>query len=126
MDVICDTSFLMVIASSQIKCIDIMETLLGKLYFLVPSTVISELKHLEKIAGDKRAKIARAAIELAISKFKVVEVVKSLYADDAIVEYAVRHECAAATIDKNLRNRLIANKILVLTLSRNKMIIANP
>jgi len=116
----------MVIASSQIKCIDIMETLLGKLYFLVPSTVISELKHLEKIAGDKRAKIARAAIELAISKFKVIEVVKSLYADDAIVEYAVRHECAAATIDKNLRNRLIANKILVLTLSRNKMIIANP
>lgn len=126
MDVICDTSFLMVIASSQIKCIDIMETLLGKLYFLVPSTVISELKHLENIAGDKRAKIARAAIELAISKFKVVEVVKSLYADDAIVEYAVKHECAAATIDKNLRNRLIANKILVLTLSRNKMIIANP
>jgi rRNA-processing protein FCF1 len=126
MDVICDTSFLMVIASSQIKCIDIMETLLGKFYFLVPSTVISELKHLEKIAGDKRAKIARAAIELAISKFKVVEVVKSLYADDAIVEYAVKHECAAATIDKNLRNRLIANKILVLTLSRNKLIIANP
>jgi uncharacterized protein len=126
MDVICDTSFLMVIASSQIKCIDIMETLLGKFYFLVPSTVISELKHLEKIAGDRRAKIARAAIELAISKFKVIEVVKSLYADDAIVEYAVKHECAAATIDKNLRNRLIANKILVLTLSRNKLIIANP
>ena len=59
MDVLCDTSFLMVIASSQIKRMDIIETLLGKLYFLVPNTVISELKRLEKVSGTKRSKIAR-------------------------------------------------------------------
>ena len=32
----------------------------------------------------------------------------------------------AATIDTNLRRRLIANEVLVLTLSRDKLVVANP
>jgi rRNA-processing protein FCF1 len=36
------------------------------------------------------------------------------------------NKCAVATIDTNLRRRLIANKVLVLSLSKDNLIIANP
>jgi rRNA-processing protein FCF1 len=35
------------------------------------------------------------------------------------------HKCATATIDTALRKRLIKNKILVITISNNRLLIAN-
>jgi rRNA-processing protein FCF1 len=35
-------------------------------------------------------------------------------------------KCAVATIDTNLRRRLIANQVLVLSLSEDNFIVANP
>jgi rRNA-processing protein FCF1 len=126
MDVICDTSFLMIIVSKTIKQIDKIEAQLGKLNFLIPDIVISELAHLEHKSGPKRSIIAKTAIEIVLSKFKIIEVIKSDHVDEAIIEYAVSHKCAAATIDKDLRRRLMLNGVLVLTLSRNRLIIVNP
>jgi rRNA-processing protein FCF1 len=53
-------------------------------------------------------------------------VAKAKHVDDSIIEYAVVHKCAVATIDTNLRRRLIATEVLVLTLSRDRLIVANP
>lgn len=54
MDVICDTSFLMVLVSVPIKCIDKVEKEIGNVNFLVPDIVIKELKHLEQTWVQKR------------------------------------------------------------------------
>jgi len=125
-DVLCDTSFLMVIVSKPIKQLGKIEAHFGRLDFLVPDMVFSELERLAEKAGPKRSTLARTAIEVARTKFKKVHVMHAQHVDDSIVEYAIRNKCAVATIDTNLRRRLIANEVLVLTLSRDRLIVANP
>ena len=125
MDILCDTSFLMVLVSKPIKQVARVESLLGRLDFLVPDIVRSELERLVEKAGPKRSTLAKTALELAKSKFKTVAVGKARHVDDSIIEYAVAHKCAVATIDTNLRRRLIATEVLVLTLSRDRLIVAN-
>jgi len=126
MNILCDTSFLMVLVSKPIKQVARVESLLGRLDFLVPDIVKGELERLVEKAGAKRSTLAKTALELAKSKFKTVAVGKARHVDDSIIEYAVAHKCAVATIDTNLRRRLIATEVLVLTLSRDRLIVANP
>jgi uncharacterized protein len=126
MEIICDTSFLMVLVSKPIKQVSKIESQFGRLDFLVPDVVQSELARLVEKAGPKRSNLAKTALELAKAKFRTVVLAMARHVDDSIIEYAVEHRCAVATIDTNLRRRLIANKVLVLTLSRDRLIVANP
>lgn len=126
MQVLCDTSFLMVLVSKPIKQVPRIESELGRLDFLVPDAVIAELERLEQKAGPKRSSLARTALELTREKFRQVKVSPASHVDDSIVEYALRTKCAVATIDTNLRRRLIASQVLVLTLSRDRLVVANP
>jgi rRNA-processing protein FCF1 len=126
MDILCDTSFLMVLVSKPIKQVAKIESLLGRLDFLVPDIVKGELERLAENAGPKRSTLAKTALDLAKAKFKTVAVAKARHVDDSIIEYAIAHKCAVATIDTNLRRRLISNEVLVLTLSKDRLIIANP
>ena len=121
MDVICDTSFLIVLVSTPIQRIEKVENDLGGLKFLVPNIVIEELKRLERKSGPKKSMIARTAINIANLKLKVVSVVNSHYVDDAIVHYASEHRCAAATIDRKLKRRLLSNNIAVITVTNNNL-----
>lgn len=126
MEILCDTSFLMVLVSKPIKQVAKIESQLGRLDFLMPDVAEGELLRLAEKAGPKRSTLARTALELAKAKFKKVTVVKARHVDDSIIEYAIKHKCAVATIDTNLRRRLIANEVLVLTLSNDRLIVANP
>ena len=126
MQVLCDTSFLMVLVSKPVKQVPKIESEFGRLDFLVPDIVIGELEKLEQKSGPKRSTLAKTAIELTRAKFRQVKVRKAAHVDDSIVEYALRNKCAVATIDTNLRRRLIASEVLVLTLSRDRLIVANP
>jgi rRNA-processing protein FCF1 len=125
MNVICDTSFLMVFATTPIGQVDKIEAYFGKLNFLIPDVVISELKDLEHKTGPKRSKMAKTAIEMSFSKFRVVNVAKSRHVDEAIIDYAINQKCAVATIDKDLRRRLMLNNLVVFTLSKNRLTVAS-
>ncbi|MEM2140737.1 PIN domain-containing protein [Nitrososphaera sp.] len=126
MKVLCDTSFLMVLVSKPIKHVERMEHEFGRLEFVVPDVVIDELKRLEEKAGPKRSTLAKTALAVAKARFTAVRVPKAAHVDDSIVEYATEKKCAVATIDTALRRRLIANNVLVLTLSRDRLTVANP
>lgn len=126
MQVLCDTSFLMVLVSKPLKQFAKIESQLGRFDFLVPDIVEAELEQLAENAGPKRSGLARTALEIARAKFRTVAVAPAKHVDDSIVEYAMVNKCTVATIDTNLRRRLIANDVLVLTLSKDNLIIANP
>jgi uncharacterized protein len=126
MKVLCDTSFLMVLVSKPIKQFAKIESQIGRLDFLVPDIVEGELERLVENAGPKRSGLAKTALELARTKFKIVAVASAKHVDDSIVQYAIANKCAIATIDTNLRRRLLANEVPVLTLSKDSLIIANP
>jgi rRNA-processing protein FCF1 len=116
----------MVLVSKPLKRIAKIESQLGRLDFLVPVIVEGELERLAKKAGPKRSGLARTALEIARAKFRIVAVAPAKNVDDSIVEYAMANRCAVATIDTNLRRRLIANEVLVLSLSKDNLIIVNP
>jgi uncharacterized protein len=126
MQVLCDTSFLIVLVSKPIKQLAKIESQFGRLDFLVPDIVEGELQRLARNAGPKRSRLAKTALELARAKFNTVAVAPAKHVDDSIIEYAMTQKCAVATIDTNLRRRLIANQVLVLSLSKDNLIIANP
>jgi rRNA-processing protein FCF1 len=126
MQVLCDTSFLMVLVSKPIKRVEKIESELGRLEFLVPDIVEGELERLAKNAGPKRSRLAKTALELGRAKFTTVVAAAAKHVDDSIIEYAITQKCAVATIDTNLRRRLISNQVLVLSLSKDNLIIANP
>lgn len=126
MQVLCDTSFLMVLVSKPIKRVGKIEAQFDRLDFLVPDIVVGELERLAQKAGPKRSTLAKTALELSMAKFRTVAVSPARHVDDSIIEYAVKNKCAVATIDTNLRRRLIASELLVLTLSKDRLIVANP
>ena len=126
MNVLCDTSFLMVLVSRPISQFEKVEMQLGKLNFLIPDVVIEELKKLEMRTGPKRSLLAKTAIEISNSKFRIIELPTYRQVDDAIIEYAKATKCAVATLDKNLKNKLQTFNTLVITLSRNRLVIVYP
>ena len=126
MDVICDTSFLIALVSNPIKCLDKVESEIGKLRFKVPSFVLDELNSVERKSGPKKSMIANTAISISKLKFEIMDIGKSKNVDIDILNYVTRNrKFAVATLDGILLNRLRTADVTTITLSKNKMIIAN-
>ena len=53
-EVICDTSFLMILASKNIKNISNLETELGTIEFIVPGMVVEELEKISQSTNLKK------------------------------------------------------------------------
>lgn len=126
MDVICDTSFLIALVSNPIRCLDKVESEIGKLRFKVPSFVLDELESVERKSGPKKAMIANTAIRISKLKFEIMDIGKSKNVDNDILNFVTRNrKFAVATLDGILLNRLRTADVTTITLSKNKMIIAN-
>jgi len=124
MDVLCDTSFLLIVVTNPIKMMDSVEKDFGKINFIVPDVVIDELGRLQQKSTMKKAKLAKLAMEIS-KKFPKVNTSKFKHIDDNILEYAYLHKCAVATLDKKLIKDLSAKNIIVISLRNNKMVIVN-
>ena len=121
-DIICDTSFLIILASKPIKKLDVLENNIGKIDFIVPSIVIDELNNLVSTASAKRANAAKLALELA-KRFKTIDL-QGRSADETIIYYVSKHRCYVATIDNVLKNKLKSNSMNVITLVNDRIIVA--
>ncbi|MFZ0366375.1 MAG: hypothetical protein WAL21_01700 [Nitrososphaeraceae archaeon] len=126
MEIICDTSFIIALVSNPIKCLDKVESEIGKLKFIVPTFVLDELDLIEKKSGPKKSMIANSAIRISKLKFEIKDIGKSKNVDKDILNYATRNKrFGVATLDGKLLNRLKMAEVTTITLSKNKMIIAN-
>jgi len=126
MEIICDTSFLIALVSNPIKCLDKVEYEIGKIKFIVPTFVLDELESIKKKSGPKKSMIANTAIRISKLKFEIMDIGKSKNVDNDILNYVTRNrKFAVATLDGILLNRLRTADVTTITLSKNKMIIAN-
>lgn len=126
MEIICDTSFIIALVSNPIKCLDKVENEIGKLKFIVPTFVLDELELIKKKSGPKKSMIANTAIRISKLKFEIKDIGKSKNVDKDILNYATRNKrFGVATLDGKLLNRLKMAELTTITLSKNKMIIAN-
>lgn len=125
MNILCDTSFLMVLVTKPIQLLDSIVIEYGKINFLIPDVVIEELKRLVHNPSYKSSLSAKTVLEIT-KKFEIINTKKLNYTDDSIIDYAINYKCAVATMDKNLIQRLISSKIMVFSLRNNKLLIMNP
>ena len=125
MNILCDTSFLMVLVTKPLKLLDNIVMEYGKINFLIPDVVIDELVNLVNNSTYKTSQNAKTVLEVT-KRFEIINTKKLNYADDSIVDYALNYKCAVATMDKNLIQRLISSKVMVFSLRNNKLLIMNP
>ena len=125
MNILCDTSFLMVLVTKPIKLFDSIVIQYGKINFLIPDVVIEELKSLVHNPSHKSSLSAKTVLEIT-KKFEIINTKKLNYTDDSIIDYAINYKCAVATMDKNLIQRLISSKVMVFSLRNNKLLNMNP
>ena len=126
MEIVCDTSFLIALVSSPIKCLDKIENELGKLTFIVPTFVLDELESIKRKSGPKKSMIAKTAICISKLKFEIKDIGKSKNVDNEILNYVTKNRrLAVATLDGKLLKSLKMADVTTITLSKNRMIIAN-
>lgn len=118
-ELILDSSFLIVLTSSNLSEDLPLDALLSPYKILVPEAVSEELKTLSK-GGSARAKSARVALE-ATKNYQIVESEKR-NTDDILVELAQKRNAIVATLDSELIANLRAAEVPVLTLRRNRLV----
>ncbi|MEE8479413.1 MAG: PIN domain-containing protein [Candidatus Neomarinimicrobiota bacterium] len=118
-DVICDTSFLIHLATKKIKNIDNLETEIGQINFVIPDTVKNEL---EKLCTNENKKLEAKATLNFIKNLRTIPILGN-YADDALVSYVKEHGGMIATMDKELKNKAKSLGSSIITLSSDRIIL---
>ncbi len=118
-DVICDTSFLIHLATKKIKNIDNLETEIGQINFVIPDIVKNEL---EKLCTNKNKKLEAKATLNFIKNLRTIPI-SGNYADDALVSYVKEHGGMIATMDKELKNKAKSLGSSIITFSSDRIIL---
>ena len=140
MEVISDTSFLMVLCYDPVKNLDALESRFGKLVWLIHPETINELVQLEKTAGIKRSKIASLSLKIINDRIKrgdfkyldnnelnklELPQQSSSTVDSTLLNISAEKRRPLATIDKNLIKRALKKGVDVITLKNNRIIFVN-
>ena len=118
-EVICDTNFLIHLATNRIKNIDNLDVEIGQITFVVPQVVKNELFELEKKPEKKQE------IELTlnyIKKFKIIPIFGS-FADEELINYVSNNRAIVATMDKELKKQIKNNGGSIMSFSNNKIVL---
>lgn len=117
--VICDTSFLFLLATKRIKNIDSLDTEIGSLEFVVPEAVVSEL---ERLSGkEEKSNESKQTLEL-INNFTKIPI-QGNDADSAIIQHIKNNGGIVATVDKELKKMIKKHNGSVISLSNNRIVL---
>ena len=118
-DVICDTSFLIHLATRKIKNLDSIYTEIGNIEFVVPLVVLNELEQLTK--NQDKQHDASKTLEF-VRDMKNIEILGK-FADNAISEYIQKHGGMVATMDEGLKNKIKNLKGTIISFSNDKIVL---
>ena len=118
-EVICDTSFLIHLATNRIKNLDNLDVEIGQISFVVPQVVKNELFELEKNPGKKQD--AQLTLNY-IKNLKIIPILGS-FADKELLDYVLKNRVIVATMDKELKKQIKNNGSSIMSFSNNKIIL---
>jgi len=101
-EVICDTNFLIHLATRRIKNIDNLDMEIGSISFVVPEVVSNELIKLQEIP-EKNQEITMTLN--FIKKFKIISI-NGTYADQELINHVKNNRSIIGTMDKVLKNKI--------------------
>jgi len=118
-DVICDTNFLIHLATRRIKNIDNLDVEIGQITFVVPQVVQNELSEL--IKNPTKSKEIQLTLNY-IRNFKVIPI-SGTFADKELLEYVSKNNSIIATMDKELKKKIKRYGSSIMSLSRNRIVL---
>ena len=120
-EVICDTSFLIHLATNRIKNLDNLDVEIGQITFVVPQVVINELSVLEK-KPEKKQDIE--STQNYIKSFKIIPIQGS-FADKELLDYVSKNRAIVATMDRELKKQIKNNGSSIMSIHNDKIILEN-
>jgi len=118
-EVICDTSFLIHLATKRIKNIDNLDVEIGQVTFVVPQVVQNEL--FELIKNPQKNQTAITTIDF-IKNFKTIPI-SGNFADKELINYVKKNHVIIGTMDKELKKQIRENGGSIMSFSNDKIIL---
>ncbi len=118
-EVICDSSFLIHLATKKIKNIDNLETEIGEIQFIVPDVVRKELQRLCENKSKRQAVLLTLDF---IKKLKILQI-SGNYVDESLVSYVRENGGIIATVDKELKNKVKELGGSIISLSNDRIVL---
>lgn len=118
-EVICDTSFLIHLATRRIKNVDRLDVEIGQITFVVPQVVMTELSRLAENPAKSRDALDTLQY---VRNFKKIPITGE-FADGEILRHVSAHGGVVATVDANLKRRVKECGGTVMSLSRDSIIL---
>lgn len=118
-EVICDTSFLIHLATRRIKNIDNLDTEIGSISFVVPEVVKNELIKLQNNLEKKQE------IETTLNYIKKLKIIsiQGNFADKELLDYVKNNRSIIGTMDKALKKQIKQAGSSILSFSQDKIIL---
>ena len=118
-EVICDTNFLIHLATRRIKNIDNLDMEIGSISFIVPEVVKNELIRLQEIPEKNQ----EVSITLNfIKNFKIISI-NGTYADEELIDYVKNNRSIIGTMDKGLKNKIKKLDSSILSIHNDKIVL---
>ena len=118
-EVICDTNFLIHLATKRIKNIDNIDVEIGPMTYVVPKVVEDELFNLKNDIKKKQDILATLNF---IKNFKIVPI-HGKFADKELINYVKNNGGIIGTMDKELKKEIKNNCGSIISFSSDKMVL---
>ena len=118
-EVICDTNFLIHLATRRIKNIDNLDVEIGQITFVVPQVVKNELSKLAK--NPKKSHDIKSTLNY-IKNFKTIPILGT-FADKELLDYVSNNKVIVATMDKELKKQIKNLSSSIMSFSNDKIVL---
>ncbi|EIJ65697.1 hypothetical protein BD31_I1638 [Candidatus Nitrosopumilus salaria BD31] len=118
-EVLCDTNFLIHLATRRIKNINNLDVEIGPITFVVPQVVKNELS---KLANNPEKKQDVQSTLNYIKNFKTIPILGT-FADKELLDYVSSNRVIVATMDKELKKQIKENGSSVMSFSNDKIVL---
>ena len=118
-EVVCDTNFLIHLATKRIKNIDKLDVEIGMISFVVPEVAITELNKLQNISEKKQDVIMTLNF---IKNLKTIPI-NGNFADKELLAYVKDNRSIIGTMDKELKKQIKRAGGSIISLSNDKIVL---
>jgi len=118
-EVICDTNFLIHLATRRIKNIDNLDVEIGQITFVVPQVVKNELSKLA--SNPKKNQDIQSTLNY-IKNFKIIPILGT-FADKELLDYVSKNKVIVATMDKELKKQIKEYGNSILSFSNDTIVL---
>lgn len=118
-DIICDTNFLIHLATRRIKNIDNLDVEIGQITFVVPQVVKNELFELSKNPKKNQD------IQLTLNYIKNLKIIPitGTFADKELLDYVSNNKVIIATMDKELKKQIKNHGSSIMSFSNDRIVL---